>query len=419
LKDAVLTGLAPDGGLFMPEKITALSSDFFSSMQKYSFQDLCYEITQNFIGPEIPASDLRSIVNKSITFPAPIHSLTQNLHVLELWHGPSLAFKDFGAQFMAQLMSYYNSGQDQDLNILVATSGDTGSAIASGFHKVPGINIIILFPKGKVSPLQEKQMTTYGDNVSAIEVAGTFDDCQYLVKAAFSDTSLCSQIRLSSANSINIARLIPQMFYYFEAYRQLPEQTKPTVFSVPSGNFGNLTAGLFSKKMGLPVEQFLATTNINDVVPEYLKSQVFSPRPSKETLSNAMDVGNPSNFARILNLYSSTWNIINDNIIGLSFNDQETIEAIKEVYNLYHYLLDPHGSVGYLGAKQYIQSHPHSNVIILETAHPSKFKSVMDEALQNNTPIHPTLAQLEHRPSSKTTLPSNYDSLKEYLLDTL
>ena len=416
LKEAVLLGLAPDGGLFMPTKLPRLSSSFFSEYHTYTFPELCMKIAHELFKDSIPFSDLDFIVSQSISFPAPVRTLSKNLHVLELWHGPSLAFKDFGAQFMARLMSYFNQQNSKALNVLVATSGDTGSAVAAGFHNVPGINVIILYPKGKVSHLQEKQLTTFDNNICAIEIDGTFDHCQALVKKAFRDKKLSQSIRLTSANSINIARLIPQMFYYFEAAKTAHITLEnPICFSVPSGNFGNLTAGLFAKKMGLPINRFIASTNINKVVPEYLTTSKYVSAKSIETISNAMDVGNPSNFARMLDLYGSTWNKMKADIVGFSFTDDETIKAIKQVSQLYDYCLDPHGAVAFLGAQQFHQKYPQSNIVILETAHPSKFKNVIDRALSTNIPIHPTLQKVQTKPSSKTSLPAKYDTFLQFM----
>lgn len=418
LEEAVLQGIAPDGGLFMPTEIPQLPDAFYRNLRNLAFQDVCYQVSGPLLSDSIPDGALRKIIDEAITFPAPLIQLEAHTHVLELWHGPSLAFKDFGAQFMARMMAYFNRNADQNLHILVATSGDTGGAVAAGFHRVPGIKVIIVFPKDKVSHLQEKQLTTFGDNVQAIEIAGTFDDCQSLVKKAFNDNQLQSHLRLTSANSINIARLIPQMFYFFEAVRQLPENPGNIAMSVPSGNFGNLTAGLFARKMGLPVTHFIAATNINDVIPQYLHTGAFHPRPSKETLSNAMDVGNPSNFTRILELYGSTWNKIKSEISGFSFTDLQTLDAIREIYQHYHYIIDPHGAIGYLGLKKFQKDHQNYTGIFLETAHPSKFKSTIDQALNTDLPLHPSLQAISEKPSSKLSLSKNYSDLFTFLVQS-
>jgi len=422
LKEAVLRGLPPDNGLYMPSRIPTLPAEFIERLSEYSFPDIAYEIAKQLIGDAIPAADLQRIIERSINFPAPVKMLDENTGVLELFHGPSLAFKDFGARFMAQLMSYYNRGENQDLVILVATSGDTGGAVAAGFYKTPGIEVVILYPSGKVSPLQEKQLTTLGHNIRALEVDGSFDDCQALVKRAFLDSELKRKIRLSSANSINIARLIPQSFYYFEAFKQLPGDKRKTVFCVPSGNFGNLTAGLIAARMGLPIDHFIASTNINDVVPAYLSSSIFSPRPSVRTLSNAMDVGNPSNFARMLDLFHSndpqcsTWNIMRQNISGFAFTDAETRKAIREVEAKFNYIMDPHGAVGYLALREYQKDHPGSIGVILETAHPAKFKPDMEDILGHPVQVPERLAQLADKPKESIFTDTDFGGFKQWLL---
>ncbi len=415
LQEAVFKGLPEDNGLFMPKKIPALSKIFIKNLKKHSFQSIAFEVSKKLMDGAIPENDLKTIIETAIDFPAPIVKLDNNTHILELFHGPSLAFKDFGARFMAQLMSYFNRGNKQELVILVATSGDTGGAVAAGFYKTLGIKVVILYPSGKVSMLQEKQLTTLGENVAALEIDGTFDDCQALVKKAFLDGELSSKIRLSSANSINIARLIPQSFYYFEAYKQVDIQGKPVVFSVPSGNFGNLTAGLFAQKMGLPIHQFIAATNANDVVPQYLSSGNYTPVPSIRTLSNAMDVGNPSNFARMLDLYCSTWNMMKGNIKGYTIDDTRTKEAMKTVYDKYNYIIDPHGAVGYLALKEY-QKTTDSVGIILETAHPAKFLDDVESILGIKIDIPERLASLANKKKEAVSQDTNYDNFKSWLL---
>lgn len=418
LEEAVFKGLPDDNGLFMPEFIPQLPFSFFENLKEFSFQEIGFEICRQLFQAAIPENDLRDIVRKSITFPAPLVRLDENTYILELFHGPSLAFKDFGARFMAQLMSYFNQGNDRELVILVATSGDTGGAVAAGFYKIPGIKVVILYPSGKVSQLQEKQLTTLGENVTAIEVDGTFDDCQALVKQAFLDKELTGKIRLSSANSINIARLIPQSFYYFEAYKQLPKDNKPVVFSIPSGNFGNLTAGLFAKKMGLPIHQFIAATNTNDVVPSYLDKGHYTPRPSISTLSNAMDVGNPSNFARMQDLYCSTWNNIRRDIKGYSFTDEQTEAAMEEVYTKHNYILDPHGAVGALALLKYQVENPNTKGVILETAHPSKFLPDVERILNRQIDVPERLAVLSKKEKHAVQMIANFASFKTWLQST-
>ena len=416
LKEAIFKGLPDDNGLFMPEHIQTLSTSFLQNLPALSFQDIAFAVATNLIGDTIPSNDLRAIVERAINFSAPVVSIDSNTAALELFHGPSLAFKDFGGRFMAELMSYMNQGENKELTILVATSGDTGGAVAAGFYKTPGIRVIILYPSGKVSPLQEKQLTTLGENITALEVNGTFDDCQALVKLAFLDGSVNAKHRLSSANSINIARLIPQSFYYFEAYKQVAEAHKNIVFSIPSGNFGNLTAGLLAKKMGLPVHHFIAATNANDVVPEYLEKGSYQPRPSVRTLSNAMDVGNPSNFARMLDLYGSTWNTMKNDISGYSFDDTSTEQAVREVYKNDHYLLDPHGAVGYLAWKKYRETHSDTYGIVLETAHPAKFLEDMERVLGASIDVPERLAALGSKTKIAIPMQKDYASFQNWLL---
>ena len=415
LKEAVFKGLPEDNGLYMPENIPQLSPDFIKNLINHSFQSIAFEVAKTMIGDAIPEKDLKNIVESSIDFPAPVVRLDDTTHILELFHGPSLAFKDFGARFMSQLMSYFNRNNNQELVILVATSGDTGGAVAAGFYEAMGIKVVILYPSGKVSMLQEKQLTTLGKNIAALEVEGTFDDCQALVKQAFLDDTLTSKIRLSSANSINIARLIPQSFYYFEAYKQLDTMGKPVVFSVPSGNFGNLTAGLFAKKMGLPIHKFIAATNANDVVPQYLKTGEYKPTPSVRTLSNAMDVGNPSNFARMLDIYSSTWNNMIQEIKGYTFNDEATKEGVKEVFRKYNYIIDPHGAVGYLALKEYQQKNDVVGVV-LETAHPTKFLDDMESILEQKIAIPERLASLVDKEKVATKIGTDFKPFKDWLI---
>jgi threonine synthase len=414
LAEAVMKGLPDDNGLFMPTEIPQMSTDFIENLEQFSFAEMAFEICAKLLNGVIPEADLKQIINDSITFPAPVVDLDDDKKVLELWHGPSLAFKDFGARFMSQLMSYFNREATEELVILVATSGDTGGAVAAGFYKALGIKVVILYPKGKVSLLQEKQLTTLGENITALEIDGTFDDCQALVKQAFLDQNL-KHIRLSSANSINIARLIPQSFYYFEAYKQLKDKTKPVVFAIPSGNFGNLTAGLLAQRMGLPVHAFIAATNDNNVVPEYLATGKYTPRPSVRTISNAMDVGNPSNFARMLDLYDSVWNDMTQNIHGYNYNDDQTRAAVLEIKEKYNYVMDPHGAVAYLAVKDYQAKNANTQAIILETAHPAKFKPDMEEIFGEAIHVPQRLAELENKEKVSVELGIDYEGFKGFL----
>jgi threonine synthase len=413
-KTAILNGLAPDGGLYMPERIPQLPQKVLDSLKQFSLAEIGFEIARLFI-TDIPETDLEQIVSSAIDFDAPLVKLNSQMGILELFHGPSLAFKDFGARFMAGTMSYYLRDSKNPVTVLVATSGDTGSAVAHGFFKTPGINVVILYPSGKVSDLQEKQLTTLGENITALEVQGTFDDCQRLVKAAFVDKEITKNRQLASANSINVARLIPQSFYYFHAYNQVPDG-KQVVFSIPSGNFGNLTAGLFAKRMGLPVEKFIASTNSNDVVPKYLETGIYNPQPSVSTISNAMDVGAPSNFARMKELYQDNLENFCKEITGCSFTDTETISGMKEVFQTFAYTLDPHGAVGYLGLKEYLnESSTNAFGIILETAHPAKFLDVVEDAIKSKVSIPKRLADCATKTKNAKLITSNFEEFKNLL----
>jgi len=420
LKEAVLQGLAPDNGLYMPEHIPVLPPEFFKEMSDMTFAQIAFTVAQKFTGDDVPAGDLNKIIGHTLQFDAPLVHLEDNISVLELFHGPTMAFKDFGARFMSQLLGYFAAQIKREIVILVATSGDTGSAVANGFLGVKGIRVIVLYPSGKVSDIQEKQFTTLGSNITALEVQGTFDDCQRLVKSAFLDSGLRDSYFLTSANSINIARLIPQSFYYFYAYAGRKHANRPVVFSVPSGNFGNLTAGLIAKRMGLPVKQFVAATNVNDVVPEYLKTANMIPRPSKHTLSNAMDVGNPSNFARMEDLYKKDFEAICRDIVGYAFTDAETVNAMQFVSKHYHYVLDPHGPIGYLGLKKYLSGHNGDvNGIFLETAHPAKFREVVEAAIHQPVALPPVLEKFLKGKKLSIAVSKEYDDFKKTLLQHL
>jgi threonine synthase len=425
LEEAIFRGLPADNGLFMPERLDPLPPSFFEELPYLSFAEIGFQISRHLLGDDVPEEDLKALVYDAINFPAPVVKLDDQRHILELFHGPSLAFKDFGARFMSRLMGYFNRGKDQQLVVLVATSGDTGGAVAAGFYKALGIEVVILYPKGKVSLLQEKQLTTLGHNIHALEVDGTFDDCQAIVKKAFLDEQLRSEIRLSSANSINIARLIPQSFYYFEAYKQLGAAGDPVAFCIPSGNFGNLTAGLWAHRMGLPVSHFIAATNKNNVVPEFLETGVYSPRPSVATLSNAMDVGAPSNFARMLNLYghingkapseASTHEGMKELITGYAYDDAETEAAVKEVESKFDYVIDPHGAIGYLALTEWQKANPETRGVILETAHPSKFKPDVERILGHTIDVPKRLAELEDREKIATQMGTAYGPVRDWL----
>jgi threonine synthase len=404
LKEAILRSLPADNGLYMPEEIRPLGDDFWHRWREMSFAEIGTHVAQSFFGDDVPAEELRTMVEETLSFDAPLIQLAPGDLVLELFHGPTLAFKDFGARFMARLMAYLTREDNRELTVLVATSGDTGGAVASAFYQVPGTRVIILFPKGKVSPLQEKQLTTLGHNITAIEIDGTFDDCQRLVKSAFLDARLSHDLNLTSANSINLARLVPQSFYYFHSSRMLPVGVDPA-FVVPSGNFGNLTAGLLAQRLGLRVKKWIAATNRNDVVPAYLRSGRYETRPSVATLSNAMDVGAPSNFVRMQYLFGDDWQRMAAQIEGFSFDDEQTRAAIREVKSLYQYEIDPHGAVGWLAAKKWRAHNPGHPTIVLETAHPAKFLEVMEAELgQGSIEIPERLACLADRPSQAHAL---------------
>jgi threonine synthase len=420
LKQAVTQGLAPDNGLYMPEEIKPLPAEFFEELPDLSFQEMSYRVASHLLGDDVPADELRRIVEHTIQFDAPLVKIEDHIFALELFHGPTMAFKDFGARFMSQLLGYYARQQDREIVILVATSGDTGSAVANGFLGVEGTKVIVLYPSGKVSEIQEKQFTTLGKNVTALEISGTFDDCQGMVKKAFLDEALRSRYFLTSANSINIARLIPQSFYYFYAYGKVARKNRPVVFAVPSGNFGNLTGGLLAKRMGLRLETFVAATNTNDIVPTYLKSAVFHPKPSQQTISNAMDVGNPSNFVRMLDLFNRDFSKVSALIRGYSFNDEETRAAMRHVHATSQYVLDPHGAVGYLGLKKYLSTDEQNSIgIFLETAHPAKFKDVVDETLGGTVEIPPTLQKFMKHEKQSVQMKASFEELKNYLIKTL
>ncbi|MDB4438716.1 threonine synthase [bacterium] len=421
LKEAVLNAFPKDKGLYMPLHIKKLPESFFENIENYTFQQLSFEVAHHLIGDYIPKKALKDIIHKAIVFPAPVVKIKDNIYSLELFHGPTMAFKDFGARFMAELMSYFLKDNENKTTILVATSGDTGGAVASGFHNVKGIEVIILYPSGKVSPLQEKQLTTWGDNIRAIEIDGVFDDCQRLVKTAFLDEELNSKYQFSSANSINIARLIPQTFYYFEALKQLKKlgiNSENIVFTVPSGNFGNLTAGLLAKRMGLPVYKFIAATNTNDTVVKYLSSGTYNAKASIATVSNAMDVGDPSNFSRIMALYGSTWNMIKEDIIGYSYNDKETIETINRIDKLENYTLDPHAAVAYLACEEYLKE-KNAECVLLETAHPAKFLEVVNQAINEEIDIPIRLNLFLSKKKIALNCSNQFSDFKALLLNAL
>lgn len=419
LRDAVLRGSAPDGGLYMPVEIPRLESDYLKHLPSLTFHEIAQDVAELFCGDEVPAQVLMNIVTEAFNFPVPLISLNERLHILELFHGPTLAFKDFGARFMARLMAYFVAESGKELTVIVATSGDTGSAVAQAFLGVSGIHVVILYPAGRVSSAQEKQLTTLGENITALEVSGSFDDCQRLAKQALVDPVLTEKLTVTSANSINIARLIPQSFYYFAAVAQLDTPETPLVFSVPSGNFGNLTGGLLAKRIGLKVAQFIAATNANDVVPEFLRSGKLIPRASQHTLSNAMDVGNPSNFARIVDLYGNDLQAIRRDMWGCSFSDEETLRVMHDVEHDYGYVLDPHTAVGVLGWESYAkQNPPAAQGVVLATAHPAKFAETVARAVGARPEMPERLAAFLDRPKKSISFPNRFPELQEFLLSS-
>ena len=410
-KKAVQNGIAPDRGLYFPEEITPISEDFINNISDYSNEEIAYEVIKQFIGDEIPATILKEIIKKTISFDFPVVNLDDNIGSLELFHGPTMAFKDVGARFMSQCLEYFNQNKNEEITVLVATSGDTGGAVANGFLNAKGVQVVILYPKGKVSEIQEKQLTTLGNNITALEVDGVFDDCQEMVKSAFLDKNISRN--LTSANSINVARWLPQMFYFFFAYKQVTNQYKDVVFSVPSGNFGNICAGLLAQKLGLPIKHFVASTNINDTVPKYLINGVYDPKPSKATISNAMDVGNPSNFIRIQELFNNNLSSLKKSFSSYSFSDDETKIMMKSIHDKFNYISEPHGAIGYLGLKKHgLKTNEFG--IFLETAHPVKFLDVVEETLTVNVEIPPQIKEVMSKEKVATSI-ANYQELKIFL----
>ena len=414
--DAVKRGLAPDRGLYFPETIPQLPQSFFDKIEKMSIPEMAHRVIKPYIGNQIMKEKLMEIVSETLDFDFPIIEITDNIAALELFQGPTLAFKDVGARFMARSLAHLNENSKDKITVLVATSGDTGGAVANGFLGAEGINVVILYPKGKVSEIQEKQLTTLGQNITAFEVDGVFDDCQEMVKTAFLDASL-SSINLTSANSINVARWLPQMFYYFIAYRALKSKNKKLVFSVPSGNFGNICAGIMGQQMGLPIDHFIASTNVNDAVPRFLETGTYDPMPTIQTISNAMDVGNPSNFIRIQKIFNNDIVKLKKILSGYRFTDQDTKKALKEIYDIKNYIADPHGAVGYLGLKKFLEQQNEDYYgVFLETAHPVKFLDSVNKTLKLEVEIPERLKDTLSK--EKTSIPiRDFAELKAYLLN--
>ncbi|WP_166384032.1 threonine synthase [Polaribacter sp. 11A2H] len=411
-KNAVVQGLAKDRGIYFPDNIQQLSKDFIENISDYTNHEIAYEVIKQFVGDEIPTEKLKEIVAKTVSFDFPLVEVDDNIAALELFHGPTMAFKDVGAKFMAQCLEYFNKDSDDEVTVLVATSGDTGGAVANGFLGAKGVNVVILYPSGKVSDIQEKQLTTLGQNIKALEVDGVFDDCQEMVKTAFLDEEITKT--LTSANSINVARWLPQMFYFFFAYKELHKKHKDLIFSVPSGNFGNICAGIMAQKLGLPIKHFVASTNVNDTVPNYLVDGVYKPKPSKATISNAMDVGNPSNFIRIQELFNNDLKALKTAFSSYSFSDDETRATMKEIYANSGYVADPHGAVGYLGLKKHGLKENEFGVF-LETAHPVKFLDVVEETLPVKVAIPEQIKKVINN-KKVAYKASTYQDLKDFLM---
>lgn len=414
-EDAVIRGLAPDKGLYFPEEIVRLPESFFTELKNLDKFQIAFEVIKDYVGNEIPDEALKEIIENTLDFDFPVVPVKDNTGSLELFHGPTLAFKDVGARFMAGCLGYFiKKGNVGNVTVLVATSGDTGGAVANGFLGVEGIEVVILYPKGKVSEIQEKQLTTLGQNITALEVDGAFDECQAMVKQAFLDEEISEKRKLTSANSINLARWLPQMFYYFLAYKQLQDKDKKLVFSVPSGNFGNICAGMLAKKMGLPIDHFVASNNVNDTVTSYLKTEEYKPKPSVQTISNAMDVGDPSNFVRILQLFSNEHSSLKQDLTAYSFDDDSTKKAINRVYSETGYVMDPHGAVGYLGLQEFLKDKNEYYGTFLETAHPVKFIETVEAEIGQKVELPEAIIDIVDK-EKKSIQISNYGDLKTYL----
>jgi len=418
-KQATIQGQAPDKGLYFPENIPAIPGDLIENMQQYSNEEIAYQVIAPYVGDAIPEAELRRIVQETVNFDIPLVPITDAIFSLELYHGPTLAFKDIGARFMSRCLGYFVKNQSKKVTVLVATSGDTGGAVANGFFNVPGVEVVILYPSGKVSSVQEKQLTTLGHNIHALEVKGSFDDCQQMVKDAFSDNTLTEKLFLTSANSINVARWLPQQFYYFFAYKQWLAagiDTKPPVIAVPSGNFGNICAGILAHAAGLPVQHFIAACNANDVVPAFMETRQYKPKNAVATISNAMDVGNPSNFIRILEIFQHQFTNLQKIFSSCSISDEVTKATLQTVYQQQHYLLDPHGAVGYTALQQYQQEHPGQKGIVLETAHPVKFYDVVEPVIGERVPIPPAIEEQLLLTKKSILIDANASELKSFLL---
>ena len=416
-KEATINGQAPDKGLYFPEKIPFINKDLIKNIERYSNEAIAYEVIKPFVGDCISETILKNIVEETVNFSIPLIPVTENIFSLELFHGPTLAFKDIGARFMSRCLGYFVKDQPKKITVLVATSGDTGGAVANGFFDVPNVEVIILYPSGKVSTVQEKQLTTLGKNIHALEVKGTFDDCQQMVKEIFTNAADFKNLFLTSANSINVARWLPQQFYYFFAYKQWTDKNELPVISVPSGNFGNICAGLLAQASGLPVKHFIAACNANDTVPNFLQTNNYTPKQAVATISNAMDVGNPSNFVRILEIFNKETDTLKNNLSAVSISDEETKRTLKKVYETTHYLLDPHGAVGYHALEDYLKTHPTQKGIVIETAHPVKFFDVVEPIIDSPIKIPAAIKQQLSAEKKSLLIENNAEALKEFLLE--
>ena len=415
-KEATIQGQAPDKGLYFPERIPLFPKEIIDNITEYSNEEIAYQIIKPYVGNTIPEEILREIVKETISFEIPLVKIKENIFSLELYHGPTLAFKDIGARFMSRCLGYFVKDLKRKVTVLVATSGDTGGAVANGFFDVDGVDVVILYPSGKVSLVQEKQLTTLGKNIHALEVDGTFDDCQLMVKHAFTDAELNEKLFLTSANSINVARWLPQQFYYFFAYKQWAQKNNPPVISVPSGNFGNICAGILAHVSGLPVKHFIAACNANDIVPSYMTTEKYEPKKAVATISNAMDVGNPSNFIRILQIFDHKFIDLKKVLSSCSITDEETKDTLQKIYKDEAYLLDPHGAVGYLALQQYLNQNPNEKGIVLETAHPVKFYNVVEPIIGDAVPVPISVQQQLTLPKKSTKIIADNDLLKQFLL---
>jgi len=413
--EATILGQAPDKGLYFPESIPLVDKELIENIEHISNEEIAFRVIKPYIGNEIPDDKLFRIVTETVNFEIPLVPINETISSLELFHGPTLAFKDVGARFMSRCLAQFVKGADKKVIVLVATSGDTGGAVANGFYNIDGVEVVILYPSGKVSSVQEKQLTTLGNNIHALEVNGTFDDCQKLVKQAFADEALNKELFLTSANSINVARWLPQQFYYFYAFKQWKQKSQPPIISVPSGNFGNICAGIFAHMSGLPVQHFIAACNANDVVPQFMQTQNYLPKNAVATISNAMDVGNPSNFIRILELFHHQFTKLKEKLSAYSITDEETKATMKKVYDEFGYILDPHGAVGYLALERYLQQHPLSKGMILETAHPVKFYDVVEPVLNRTIEMPETIQEIINLPKKSTQTKNDYEQLISFL----